>query len=135
MDLLKQFYIKHQELFTYIFFGILTTGVNIGIFFISVNIFNMQYLLANAISILFAILFAFFTNKKYVFQSKTTTFKSAFKEFYLFFGLRLLSGIFDMFSMLILVDFINVETNISKILTQFIIVFLNYLFSKLYIFN
>lgn len=135
MNWLKKIFIKDQEIFKYILFGVLTTVVNIAVFFLFDTVLNFSYIIANAISIIAAILFAFFTNKKYVFKSKSQSWKLAFKEFYLFVGLRSVSGLFDMLSMLMLVDFMNLETNLSKILTQFIIVVLNYIFSKLYIFR
>lgn len=135
MNWLKKIFIKNQEIFKYILFGVLTTVVNIAVFFLFDTVLNFSYLIANAISIIAAILFAFFTNKKYVFKVKSQSLKLAFKEFYLFVGLRSVSGLFDMLSMWMLVDFMNLETNLSKILTQFIIVVLNYIFSKLYIFR
>lgn len=135
MNWLKKIFIKDQEIFKYIFFGVLTTVVNIAVFFLFDTVLDFSYIIANAISIIAAILFAFFTNKKYVFKAKSQSLKLAFKEFYLFVGLRLVSGLFDMLSMWMLVDFMNLDTNLSKILTQFIIVVLNYIFSKLYIFR
>lgn len=135
MNWFKKIFIKDQEIFKYILFGVLTTVVNIAVFFLFDTVLNFSYIIANAISIIAAILFAFFTNKKYVFKAKSQSLKLAFKEFYLFVGLRSVSGLFDMLSMWMLVDFMNLETNLSKILTQFIIVALNYIFSKLYIFR
>lgn len=135
MKWLKNLYVEHQEIIEYIFFGGLTTLVNLVVFYLFDTVFDVSYLIANAISIIVSILFAFFTNKLFVFKSKSPNFKAAFKEFYLFVGLRLVSGIFDMLSMWLLVDFISLDTNLSKILTQFIIVILNYVFSKLYIFK
>lgn len=135
MNWLKKIFMKDQEIFKYILFGVLTTVVNIAVFFLFDTVLNFSYIIANAISIIAAILFAFFTNKKYVFKAKSQSWKLAFKEFYLFVGLRSVSGLFDMLSMWMLVDFMNLETNLSKILTQFIIVVLNYIFSKLYIFR
>jgi len=135
MNWLKKIFIKDQEIFKYILFGVLTTVVNIAVFFLFDTVLNFSYIIANAISIIAAILFAFFTNKKYVFKAKSQSWKLAFKEFYLFVGLRSVSGLFDMLSMWMLVDFMNLESNLSKILTQFIIVVLNYIFSKLYIFR
>lgn len=135
MKWLKKIFTKDQEIFKYILFGVLTTVVNIAVFFLFDTVLNFSYIIANAISIIAAILFAFFTNKKYVFKVKSQSWKLAFKEFYLFIGLRSVSGLFDMLSMWMLVDFMNLDTNLSKILTQFIIVVLNYIFSKLYIFR
>jgi putative flippase GtrA len=135
MNWFKKIYIEYEEIFKYLIFGLLTTIVNVVVFFLFNTVFNIPYLIANAISIVVAIIFAFYTNKKYVFKSKPSTFKLVFKQFYLFVGLRLISGLFDMLTMWIFVDFINLESNFSKILTQFVVVILNYIFSKLIIFK
>lgn len=135
MNQIKNLYKKYQEVIDYLFFGVLATVVNIGIFYIFDTLLGTPYLFANGLSIIGAILFAFITNKKYVFKSKTISKKESFKEFYLFVGFRLVSGVFDMLSMYILVDFLTVDTNISKIITQFIVVVVNYAFSKLFIFK
>ncbi|WP_080146770.1 GtrA family protein [Marinilactibacillus piezotolerans] len=135
MKQIKSLYFKYQEVIDYLFFGVLATIVNIGVFYVFDTLLDTPYLFANAISIIAAILFAFVTNKKYVFKSTSTSTKEAFREFYLFVGFRLVSGLFDMLSMFILVDFLTIDTNISKIITQFIVVVVNYAFSKLFIFK
>lgn len=135
MKQIKSLYLKFKEVIDYLFFGVLTTVVNIGVFYVFDTLLDTPYLFANAISIIAAILFAFVTNKKYVFKSTSTSNKEAFREFYLFVGFRLVSGLFDMLSMFILVDFLTIDTNISKIITQFIVVVVNYAFSKLFIFK
>lgn len=126
---------ENREVIEYIIFGVATTIVNIVVFFVFDTILDISYLVANFISIVAAILFAYFTNKIFVFKSKSPTWQHAFKEFFLFIGLRAASGLFDMLSMWVMVDQFNLDTNLSKILVQFIIVVLNYLFSKLYIFK
>ncbi|MFL2119476.1 GtrA family protein [Marinilactibacillus psychrotolerans] len=131
----RSLYLKYREVIDYLFFGVLTTFVNIVIFFIFDTLLQTPYLFANGLSIIGAILFAFFTNKKYVFKSETVSKREAFREFYLFVGFRLTSGIFDMLSMYILVDFLAIDTNVSKIITQFIVVVVNYVFSKVFIFK
>lgn len=135
MNRIKKLYTKYQELIEYIIFGVLTTLVNILVFYLFNTVFQVSYLISNAISIIVAILFAFITNKLFVFRSKTPNIKAAFKEFYLFVGLRLVSGLLDMLTMYILVDAIHLDANVSKLLTQFIVVVLNYVFSKLFIFK
>ncbi len=135
MKQIKSLYFKYQEVIDYLFFGVLATIVNIGVFYVFDTLLDTPYLSANAISIIAAILFAFVTNKKYVFKSTSTSNKEAFREFYLFVGFRLVSGLFDMLSMFVLVDFLTIDTNISKIITQFIVVVVNYAFSKLFIFK
>lgn len=135
MKKLIQFCKDNRELIEYIIFGVATTIVNIVVFFVFDTVIGISYLVANFISIVAAILFAYFTNKLFVFKSKSPTWKHALKEFFLFIGLRAASGLFDMLSMWVMVDLIHLDTNLSKILVQFIIVVLNYLFSKLYIFK
>lgn len=63
------------------------------------------------------------------------TFNENMKEFLKFIGFRLVSGLADMAAMWMLVDLISIDTNIAKLLTQFIVVILNYVFSKLFIFK
>lgn len=132
---LKELYQQYEEVVNYLIFGGLTTVVNIVVFFLFDTVFNIQYLVANAIAIIVSILFAYATNKKYVFKSETTTFQEGLKEFVLFVSFRLLSAVFDMLSMWLFVDGLQFNTNLAKILTQFIVVIANYVFSKFFIFN
>lgn len=135
MEFIKKMYVKYEEAIIYLVFGVLTTVVNIVAFYLLDTVLDVQYLIANLVSIIVSILFAFFTNKKYVFKSKSENFQSWMKEFVLFCSFRVLSGVFDMLSMWILVDFLTLDTNIAKIATQFIVVVLNYFFSKFFVFK
>lgn len=135
MTKIKHFVSKYEELIGYLIFGGLTTVVNIIVFYLFDSIFDVHYLVANAIAIVVSILFAFFTNKKYVFKSSTPTVQLWLKEFSLFVSFRLLSAVFDMGSMWLLVDGLNLNANVAKIITQFIVVVLNYAFSKFFIFK
>ena len=135
MTKIKNLVSKYEEIIGYLIFGGLTTVVNIVVFYLFDSVFEVHYLIANAIAIVVSILFAFFTNKKYVFKSSTPTFQLWFKEFSLFVSFRLLSAVFDMGSMWLLVDGLNLNANVAKIITQFIVVVLNYGFSKFFIFK
>ena len=135
MTKIKHFISKYEELIGYLIFGGLTTVVNIIVFYLFDSVFDVHYLVANAIAIVVSILFAFFTNKKYVFKSSTPTVQLWLKEFSLFVSFRLLSAVFDMGSMWLLVDGLNLNANVAKIITQFIVVVLNYAFSKFFIFK
>lgn len=127
-------YYKYQEVIDYVFFGGLTTLVNIVVFFILDTGLAWPYLVANAVAIIVSILFAYVTNKLWVFQSKTESFRETFYEFAKFIGFRLISGLVDMLAMWALVDLFIIDTSMSKLLTQFIVVVLNYGFSKFFIF-
>lgn len=126
---------KYEEIIRYGFFGVLTTVVNFIVFYYFNSVLETSYIYANSLAIIISIIFAYVTNKKFVFKSQTHTFKQTFYEFLNFISLRLVSGIFDMVSMYLLIDGIGIDTNISKVLTQFIVVASNYIFSKLFIFK
>ena len=132
---MMKIYNKYREVIDYIIFGGLTTLVNIVAFFIFDTLLNWPYLIANAIAIVVSILFAYITNKLFVFRTKDLPLKENILEFARFIGFRLLSGLADMATMWILVDLLTLDTNIAKLLTQFIVVVLNYVFSKLFIFK
>jgi|SRR5690625_1875697 len=134
IDKLINLYFRYREVIDYIFFGGLTTLVNIVVFFILDSGLHWPYLIANAVAIIVSILFAYITNKLFVFKSTAKSFQENFIEFLKFIGFRLLSGLADMLTMWVLVDLIAMDTSISKLLTQFIVVVLNYVFSKFFIF-
>lgn len=131
----RDLYIRYKEVIHYIVFGILTTVVNIVVFFLLENILSWPYLWANSVAIAVSILFAYVTNKLFVFESKSYTIWATLLEFFRFISFRLLSGIIDMLTMWLLVDGLSQDAHFSKIITQIIVVVLNYVFSKLYIFN
>lgn len=126
---------RNQEILNYLIFGVLTTLVNIASFYILDRVLEWPYLWANALSIILSILFAYVTNKRFVFNSKTETLQAVVLEFISFLSFRLLSGAIDMVSMWLLVDIVTVDTLLAKLLTQFIVVVLNYVFSKFFVFK
>lgn len=81
-NLLKKF--LTVEVVLYIFFGVLTTVVNIGSFAIITSCFKLEENISNAIAIILAVLFAYFTNKDLVFNSKAESFKEKILEFFKF---------------------------------------------------
>ena len=136
---LKNLYKKYKEIINYLIIGGLTTVVSLATFYI-VRIFfltndtQLDIQISNIISWIFAVLFAFITNKKYVFESKTTGTKKI-KEMIKFYLSRLTTLIIDMVTMWILTAPLNINDKVSKIIVQFIIVVLNYVFSKLFVFK
>jgi len=129
-----ELYQRYREIITYVFFGGLTTVVNIVAFFILDTGLGWPYLIANAAAIILSILFAYVTNKLFVFRSDTQNASETFYEFFRFIGFRLVSGLADMATMWVLVDLLLIDTSIAKLATQFIVVVLNYVFSKFFIF-
>lgn len=133
LDLLK----KYREQVAYLFFGGLTTLISWGLFS---GLFYFVFgetrnLLCNVISEAVAITFAYVTNKIFVFQSKTNIFSAFILELLSFYGMRILSTFVNLGAMYLLVDLLSFEAWICKIAVNFVIIILNYLFSKLFIFK
>lgn len=122
---------KYREAVNYLIVGGLTTIVSITSYYLF-RLFLKNYVLCTVLSWIVAVLFAYVTNRKYVFYSKE---KRIFKEFCEFVFSRILSLLAEIAVMYILVDFLSIEDRISKIIVQVIIVILNYVFSKLFVFK
>lgn len=139
IEKIEKLYNNYKEIVNYLIIGVLTTVVSLVSFYL-IRIFvftsNSQFdiQLANVISWVLAVLFAFVTNKKYVFESKSTGYQK-FLEMIKFYVSRLTTLGVEMFVMWLLTSPLKVDDMISKIIVQFIIVILNYVFSKLFVFK
>ena len=127
-------YNKYREVLLYLLFGGLTTVVNIVTFYV-VRQLGVEMQISNIIAWIISVLFAFITNKLFVFESKNKSFLENIKECVSFFGFRVLSLFFDMGCMHILIEILKVGELISKILANILVIILNYIFSKLFIFK
>lgn len=123
---------KNKEIIMYLVFGVLTTVVNIVVYYIFSNLLHMNYLFSNAMACFLSVLFAYVTNRKYVFDSKNN---QIIKEAISFFGSRLATGIMDMVLMWFLVNFNIVNDVVAKVVVNVIVVILNYILSKLVVFK
>ena len=94
-----------------------------------------QYLVSTAIAWVLSVLFAYFTNRVWVFQSTASGTKAILREIGSFFGCRLLSGAIDMGIMFLCVSVLGLPDKLIKILANVVVIILNYLFSKLFIFK
>ena len=135
----KKLYLKNKEIVNYLIIGVLTTVVSLASFylvrlFIFTNDTQFDIQIANVISWILAVLFAFVTNKKYVFESKSTGYKKLV-EMIKFYLSRVTTLIIDMFTMWLLTMPLHIDDMIAKLIVQFIIVVLNYVFSKLFVFK
>ena len=131
MNILKK--ILNKETFLYLIFGILTTIVNIVSFFLFNKLFN--YKLSNIIAFILAIVFAYITNKKYVFESKKEEKTEIIKEFIFFIGSRLFTFIIDMLLMILFIEVLFIDVLISKIIANIFVIILNYILSKKLVFK
>lgn len=131
MNIFKQY----KETILYLFFGVLSTVVNIGTYVFFTRIINTEFMVANIAAWIVAVLFAYLTNKFFVFESKVTKLKFLIKEFISFVSCRILSLMMEMILMYIMIDMLLVNDLVVKILTNIVVIILNYIFSKLIIFK
>ena len=124
----------NRETITYLIAGVLTTILNI-VVFKGCNLIGIQYLVSNVIAWVVAVIFAFMVNKLYVFQSKSWVGAVVRKEFAAFISCRLLSLAFDMAFMLITVSYFHMNEDLATILSNFFVVVMNYVASKMFIFK
>jgi putative flippase GtrA len=117
-------------------FGGLSTIVNFVSYYIFARIIGIDEVISSGLSWLCAVIFAYVTNKIFVFNSKTATTKELIKEAVTFVSCRVISGIFcDVGTFAVMVKILKINDIIAKIITQVMVVIVNYIFSKLVIFK
>ncbi|OPJ60318.1 GtrA-like protein [Clostridium oryzae] len=126
---------KYQEIIAYLFFGVATTIVNFVTYGLLERVINLNYVFSNTIAWVLSVLFAYITNRKYVFYSDERTIKGITKEFISFVSCRLLSGFFDLAVMVVSISILNLNDIVAKVIANVGVVILNYVFSKLFIFR
>ena len=135
MSKIFDLYKKYKEIINYLIVGALTTLVSIIIYFVCSRLLHINYMVSNVISWVGSVLFAYITNKKFVFMSKCDSNKEVIREIYQFFKYRVLSFVIDVFLMYVFVELFNIDDMISKVIVQVVVIVLNYVFSKLFVFK
>lgn len=126
--------VVNKETISYLFFGILTTVLAFSLYAVFI-LFGFGVVLANTISTFIAILFAFVTNKIWVFKSLNLSPSAVVKEFIKFCIGRLAAFIIDTVLLVILVDILQYDPFLSKAFTSIVVVIINYFASKKIVFN
>ena len=134
-DKLIALFHKHREIITYVFFGGLTTVVNFLVYYPLYNYFDQSATLSNIISWVVAVIFAYFTNKPFVFKSNDWSLKTCIPEFAKFVGSRFGSGLLETVIIRVTVDILLWNGNVWKVLVSVIVVILNYITSKFFAFK
>lgn len=127
-------YKKYKEIINYLIVGGCTVVISIASYALFADVFKIDYIISNIISWIIAVTFAYFTNSKFVFNSKAVK-KDKLSEVVNFFIYRLLSLGIETFLLYILVDLISINDLISKTFVQIIVIILNYIFSKFLVFK
>ena len=126
---------KHRNLIRYGIFGVLTTLVNYVVYYSAVNLLHVNYLVSNTVAWLIAVLFAFVTNKRYVFNSRSMKIKVLIREFVFFLFTRVLSGAFETLFLYVFVDLYLFPNGSTKIFAGLFVIVANYFVSKFMIFR
>ncbi len=139
MNKIFDLYKKYQEIINYLIVGVLTTVVSIVTYFIFSLILdienNILFILANVLSWICAVVFAYITNKKFVFNTITSNKKEELKVFSMFVSSRITTLLIELAFMFITVKVILINDKIAKVIAQFIVIVLNYVLSKLFVFK
>ncbi|MBW8381801.1 MAG: GtrA family protein [Youngiibacter sp.] len=123
--------IKHNEKVMYLIVGVLTTLVNYILYFICRTSFGADKVMLNtAISWFGAVLFAFITNRSFVFRSHEGSFNDLIRQGVQFYASRGASGILELAIMYVFVELAGISDVVVKVAASFIIVVLNYFLSK-----
>ncbi|MDO4499843.1 MAG: GtrA family protein [Erysipelotrichaceae bacterium] len=133
--MIKKLYEKYKELINYLFFGGCTFVVSMVIFYLCNQLLKMNEHLANIISWFFAVLFAYLTNRKYVFTSNASTKEELFKEVTSFYGARLATLGVEEVIIYVGITLLHFNPMIIKVIGQVVVILSNYVLSKLFVFK
>ena len=136
MKKIKELYLKYKEIINYLFFGGCTTIVNFISYYIPARIIGIDEVISNSIAWCISVLFAYVTNKLFVFSSKKENLVGILKEMFSFIFARLFTGaLCDIGLFALMINILGINDIVSKITTQILVVILNYVLSKLVIFK
>lgn len=130
--LIKKLYAS--DVIRYIFFGVCTTAVNLVSFFI-LRQASVQREIANVISIILAIVFAYVVNSKFVFQDRCETLKDHIRPFCKFIGARVSTMVIEVGGVWFFAEIVHLNDMAGKLIIQFVVMALNYVFSKFLVFT
>ena len=135
MDKIIQLVKKYWSIISYLFFGVVTTVVNMVVYYLCYHLWGISSDLSTVIAWVLAVLTAFLTNKPFVFGSHDWSPKVLLPEAGSFFGCRLGSGLVELVLMHITVEMLGLPGMLMKLLVNVIVVILNYVASKLLVFR
>lgn len=128
-------YRKYQEGIDYLFWGGVAFVLSMVLFYIFANVMMIEEQIANVITWIICVIFTYFTNRIFVFKSKTSGTKAIIKEFTEFTSARLATLVLENVVLFICIDLLLWHNMIAKLIGQFLVIVSNYVLSKLWIFK
>ncbi|QMU07669.1 GtrA family protein [Levilactobacillus suantsaii] len=135
MRRIAQLYAQYKDVIAYLIFGGLTTLVNLVVFFITATLWGWNYQLGTAIAWAVSVLFAYLTNRVWVFHSHYTSLGSLGREVVSFFSVRAATLVMDEGIMWLGVSVLLQDAMLTKLVDQVVVVLANYFFSKWFVFR
>ena len=149
MDTIRSLLRRHRELVSYLFWGVMTTIVNYVVYFLLTEVVQVYYLTANVIAWAVSVLFAYFVNKLFVFQSKSWAWQVALRELWQMAASRLFTLVLETGILWFFIDMLHcgditvqLTANaairgraIVKLAANVVVVVVNYVLSKFIIFK
>lgn len=134
-DKFMELFNKYKEVIAYLFFGVCTFLVSIITFYIFNKVLGLNEHVANIISWIIAVTFAYITNKKWVFESHAVTKEEILKEITSFFSARLATLVLEEVILFVGVNLMHADSMLVKIIAQVLVILSNYFLSKLFVFK
>lgn len=132
---MKEKLIQNRQVLMYLFFGVCTTLVNIIVYRVCSHGMNMPVTASTVIAWILSVLFAYITNRKWVFESRAAGLSEITKELVSFFAARLSTGLLDLAIMFVFAQKMQLNDMAVKIVSNVIVIILNYVLSKLVVFR
>ena len=128
-------YKKHEEGINYLIFGFLAFVLNYILYFIFADTIVMHYMAATVLSWVLTVVFAYWTNRTFVFKSQNKGTASLVREFLSIIGARVATEVLEIVLMYVMVTLLSINDKISKLVCQTIVILANYVLSKIWIFK
>ena len=135
MKKLIQLLKKRRDFVLYVGFGALTTAINYGTYYVLYNALGVANIPSTAVAWVFSVAIAYISNKLWVFESRSFSFEVLKREISTFLAARVLSGLMDTGIMALTVDVLKMNGNVWKLISNVLVVILNYAASVLVIFR
>lgn len=128
-------YKKHEEGINYLIFGFLAFVLNYILYFLFADAVAMHYMAATGLSWMLTVVFAYWTNRTFVFKSQNKEAGAVWKEFISFIGARVATEVLELVLMYVMVDMAGINDKIAKFVCQVLVILANYVLSKIWIFK
>lgn len=128
-------YRKYEEGINYLIFGFLAFVLNYLLYYLFAGVLEIHHLVSTVLSWALTVVFAYWTNRTFVFKSKNKDTKALRDEFVAFISARVATELLEVGLMFLMVDCVDLNEFISKFVCQVLVILANYFLSKLWIFK